>query len=128
MGGTSTSVSRRVPKVSSSNKNIKLFNKVSQIFQFSILKFFFSEIRLEFNQSHLKYHTSLDAVLLGGYEPKRILQQHVLQNDLLHWNIPTDDDEDNSDNSPKKQMTDANIDENCDYFSRLPVNHTQRIF
>lgn len=31
---------------------------------------FCSEIRLDFNQSHLKYHTALDAIVLVGYSPQ----------------------------------------------------------
>ncbi|XP_044272670.1 F-box/LRR-repeat protein 4-like isoform X2 [Tribolium madens] len=78
-----------------------------------------NEIRLEFNQSHLKYHTAIDAVLLGGYQPKRILQQHVLQNDLLNWRSSND--------SPKKQMTNT-VNDNCDFFSHLPHEVILHIF
>nr|XP_971231.2 PREDICTED: F-box/LRR-repeat protein 4 [Tribolium castaneum] len=81
-----------------------------------------NEIRLEFNQSHLKYHTAIDAVLLGGYQPKRILQQHVLQNDLLNWKISEDE-------SPEKQMTDTDpANGNCDFFARLPHEVILHIF
>ena len=71
--------------------------------------FLSSEIRIEFNQSHLKYHTSIDAVLLGGYEPKQVLQQHILQKDLLKW-------------TPEVVSKDGETwDDKCDLFSRLPV-------
>ncbi|KAK5640888.1 hypothetical protein RI129_009435 [Pyrocoelia pectoralis] len=42
-----------------------------------------NEIRIEFNQSTLKYYTSLDAVLLTGYQPKSLLQCKLLQKGLF---------------------------------------------
>uniref|UniRef100_A0A1Y1LT99 F-box domain-containing protein n=3 Tax=Photinus pyralis TaxID=7054 RepID=A0A1Y1LT99_PHOPY len=42
-----------------------------------------NEIRIEFNQSMLSYYTSLDAVLLTGYQPKSLLQGELLQKGLF---------------------------------------------
>ncbi|RZC40330.1 F-box/LRR-repeat protein 4, partial [Asbolus verrucosus] len=80
-----------------------------------------NEIRLEFNQSHLKYHTSIDAVLLGGYQPRHILQYNVLQNDLLSLTISQDADTGNSEE-------DENFNDACDFFSHLPHEVILHIF
>ncbi|KAJ8956651.1 hypothetical protein NQ318_014005 [Aromia moschata] len=40
-------------------------------------------IRLEFNQSHLQYHCSIDAVLLAGYQPSTNLQYNMMVKGLV---------------------------------------------
>lgn len=47
---------------------------------------FCSEVRLEFNQSHLRYHTSLDSVELMGFSIKSDLQIKILRDTKLGAN------------------------------------------
>ncbi|XP_018329735.1 F-box/LRR-repeat protein 4 isoform X2 [Agrilus planipennis] len=80
-----------------------------------------NEVRIELNQSLLKYHTSLDAILLAGYRPKSALQSSIITKDLLN-SI-----------SPKKTLKEIppscnDICENTDYFSSLPYEVLVHIF
>ncbi|CAG9773135.1 unnamed protein product [Ceutorhynchus assimilis] len=47
-------------------------------------------IRLEFNQSHLEYHTAIDAVLLSGYQPETTFQSEIIRHGLteVKFNTP----------------------------------------
>ncbi|CAH1115917.1 unnamed protein product [Phaedon cochleariae] len=62
----------------------------SRIFhpQIKLINRLINVVRLEFNQSHLEYHCSIDAVLLGGYQPKSNLLFNIMQKDLVdHFQI-----------------------------------------
>lgn len=72
----------------------------------------FSEVRLDFNQSHLKYHTSLDAIMLVGYSPKSELQIKLLANTCLNFQAPKE----------KKDYVDKEESNKVDLFATLPVS------
>jgi hypothetical protein len=112
---------RKRPQISSTNQTIKLFNKVSTIPPTckSSKWLIFSEVRLEFNQSHLKYHTSIDAIVLGGFCPKQVIQYNVLKNDLLKWKISGVDE---------REQTADDDSTSPDYFSCLPIEVMVHIF
>lgn len=42
-----------------------------------------THVRLEFNQTNLKYHMSIDAVLLGGWGPTSSLQYNLILKGLV---------------------------------------------
>ncbi|KAJ8933995.1 hypothetical protein NQ314_013630, partial [Rhamnusium bicolor] len=48
------------------------------------LSYLMNTIRLEFNQSHLQYHCSIDAVLLGGLQPTTPLQYNMAIKGLIN--------------------------------------------
>lgn len=41
-------------------------------------------IKIELNQSKLPHHTSIDAVLLVGYQPKSILQKKMIEKGIIN--------------------------------------------
>ncbi|CAH1967495.1 unnamed protein product [Acanthoscelides obtectus] len=45
-------------------------------------------IRLEFNQSHLQYHYSVDAILLGGFQPVSDLYYNMMERGLFFLKKP----------------------------------------
>ncbi|XP_060530492.1 F-box/LRR-repeat protein 4 [Cylas formicarius] len=83
-------------------------------------------VRLEFNQSHLEYHTSIDAVLLGGYQPDTELQYCMIKKGLVEiknektikCHTVSDIEHKNCNIKPLK----------IDYFSNLPHEIVLHIF
>lgn len=70
---------------------------------------------MELNQSHLKYHTALDAILLVGHKPNSILQMELFKQGI--FGLPPQ--------STVKLRTniteDSNSANSIDYVSQLPV-------
>lgn len=46
----------------------------------------FRVIKIELNQSKLPHHTSLDAILLAGYQPKSTLQRAMIEKGIIKLN------------------------------------------
>lgn len=82
-----------------------------------LISLFSSEIRLEFNQTHLKYHTALDAILLVGYKPNSILQRELIKKGILGIGV--------QENNKKQPVINDlnNINDSIDYVSQLPVRN-----
>lgn len=82
-------------------------------------------IRIEFNQSHLEYHTSIDAVLLGGFQPQKGLQYKMIEKGLAQIKIfKSVGALTVSDIEPKSDCDQSTI----DYFSILPNEIILHIF
>ncbi|XP_017778667.1 PREDICTED: F-box/LRR-repeat protein 4 [Nicrophorus vespilloides] len=96
--------------------------KTSRIFHPPLKKIYdiVNEIRVEFNQSHQSYHTSIDAILLAGYKAKSVLQMMLLNKALL-GPPPLDDDYLELENSPP-------IEPLIDYTDSLPNEIMVQIF
>lgn len=78
----------------------------------------FRTIKIEFNQRKLLHHTSIDAILLAGYQPKTSLHQTMIEKGII--NIDATDSIESTNEEPITKSID-NIDER-DLFSELPVS------
>lgn len=73
----------------------------------------FSEVRLDLNQSLLKYHTSLDAIVLAGYTPRTDLHIRLLTNTCIQFRNGNEE-------KSSSDMYDSDV---IDMFSFLPVRN-----
>lgn len=80
----------------------------------------FSVIKIELNQSILPHHTSLDAVLLAGYQPKSTFQESMFQRGIINLQR----DVCNKHHAKKSDSSSRSIveDNQWNVFSRLPVS------
>ncbi|KAJ8968519.1 hypothetical protein NQ317_004395 [Molorchus minor] len=79
-------------------------------------------IRLEFNQSHLLYHYSLDAVLLAGYQPMSTLQYNMLVSGVVNHMVSVAAKQNDSEN-----VCDT-VSDSQDLFDNLPYEVIIHIF
>ncbi|XP_030755824.1 F-box/LRR-repeat protein 4 [Sitophilus oryzae] len=79
-------------------------------------------IRIEFNSSYLEYHTAIDAILLGGYQPETNLQTQLANKGLLLLQPSSNDTPNVTEKEDSLQINDK------DYFSSLPNEIILKIF
>ncbi|KAK4874419.1 hypothetical protein RN001_013779 [Aquatica leii] len=84
------------------------------------IKELINELRIEFNQSHLRYHTSLDAILLTGFRPKSLLQMTILQKGLLDTFV--------KESCERREQLQCFNDDGVDLFCNLPFEVMVHIF
>lgn len=70
---------------------------------------------MELNQSKLRYHTALDAVLLVGYKPNSALEVELLKRGI--YGISPQKDVDRKPSTPIEHVQTDSV----DYVSQLPV-------
>nr|XP_023026003.1 F-box/LRR-repeat protein 4-like [Leptinotarsa decemlineata] len=78
-----------------------------------------NSIRLEFNQSHLEYHYSIDAILLGGFQPWSDLMNTIFLEGFTAISIPK---------GKRAIQNIPNINEKQDIISYLPYELLVHIF
>ncbi|KAG5864732.1 hypothetical protein JTB14_034045 [Gonioctena quinquepunctata] len=87
------------------------------------INYLINTIRLEFNQSHLEYHCSIDAVLLGGYQPAT-----KLLSDVISMGLVTDFQTEENIQKNVDFNENCDVDVNEDFFSNLPYEVIIHIF
>lgn len=82
-------------------------------------------LKIELNQSKLSHHTSIDAILLAGYQPKSVLQKNMIEKGIINLNIAN-----NINDEEQILLKSTNIEDEIvnDPFSNLPVCFSLFIF
>lgn len=83
---------------------------------------YFRVIKIELNPSKLSHHTSIDAILLAGYQPRSNLQRNMIEKGLISLNN-SDGIVNKKEDSKDNQLMDLeNMEDLIDEFSKLPVS------
>lgn len=89
---------------------------------------YFRVIKIELNQRKLSHHTSIDAILLAGYQPRSNLQRSMIEKGLISLNN-SDGIDNKKEDSKDNQLVDLeNIEDLGDEFYKLPVSFPMTIF